>query len=560
MAEMLSVFQEYQLNILLLLGITLFFGTVGARIFKKYRIPQVVAYIIIGIILGNTGVGILNESIIETFSAFNYFALGLIGFLVGTELKKEIFKKYGKQLINIVLSESLGAFIIVTLVVVFIGNFFFDSTPVIWSLGLILGAISAATAPAATTDVLWEYKTRGPLTTTIFGIVGMDDGLSLILFAIATSVASGLLGQSDSGFISQSMHTLYEIGGSIGIGVLGGLSLSWVVKNLQEEYGILTFSVGLILLILGIANLLEMDILLSSMTAGIIVSNYIPRKSKEVSGLLGKITPPIYILFFTLFGAKLDIGHLTFPIVIIAAIYLAGRTLGKGLGANIGGRISKAPETVRKYLPFCLFSQAGVAIGLSIMVSHQFPGNIGNTVAVVITTTTFIVQLIGPISTKWAVKKAEEIGLNITEDDIIRESKAKDLMDKNIPLIYENMNLKGILEIFSETDNLYYPVVNQTGKLEGVLTVDNIKNSLMTSNLEWFLLAFDLMEPAVATVGSQTEMTEVMEILNRKNLEYLPVTSGDNKVLGFIERRAMNRKISTMIIERQQKAEKLGEN
>ena len=172
----------FHLNILLLLGLALFGGTVGGRIFQKFRIPQVVGYIIIGILIGQSGIKMVDESIIEALRPFNYFALGLIGFMVGGELKKEIFAKYGKDFLYILLCEGLAPFLLVSISVGILGTVMFGSGPFVWALALLLGAIASATDPATTTSVLKEYKTRGPLTTTILGIVALDDGLALFLF------------------------------------------------------------------------------------------------------------------------------------------------------------------------------------------------------------------------------------------------------------------------------------------------------------------------------------------------------------------------------------------
>jgi Kef-type K+ transport system membrane component KefB/predicted transcriptional regulator len=549
---------ESKLNILILIGLTILLGTIGSRLFKKFKVPQVIAFIIIGFFLGDSVFGIINKQMLSSFSFFNIFVLGITGFLIGGELKKAVFEKYGKQFINILLSEGLLAFILVTVLVVLLGNLFFDNMSFVWALGLLLGSIAAATAPAATTDVLWEYKTRGPLTTTILGIVGLDDGLGLILFAVASSVTFAIMGTNAPAISSVFLHILYEIGGSIGIGIMGGLTLSLIVRKMSDKYGIITFSLGTIVLILGFSKLIECDVLLSAMTAGVFVTNYIPRKSEEVFELTDELMPTLYILFFTFFGAQLNLQNLNLPIVMIAIVYLIGRTVGKGLGANFGARISKAPKTVQKYLPWCLFSQAGVAIGLSILANSRFPGEIGDSIVIIITTTTFVVQIVGPLAMRIAITGAGEAGLNITEEDIIRESKAKDIMDTTIPLIYENMTLAQILKIFSETDNLYYPVVDENKKLLGVITVDHIKNSLTTSGLDSFLLAYDLMEPVVAKASYDLPMVEVQEILSRYNLEYLPVVSSKNEVLGFLERKQISRKISTKLIELQKQAESLG--
>jgi Kef-type K+ transport system membrane component KefB/CBS domain-containing protein len=546
------------MNILILIGVTVFLGTSGSRLFKKFKIPQVIAFIIIGFLLGESGFGVINRETLSNFSPFNIFVLGVTGFLIGGELKSEIFKKYGKQFINILLSEGLIAFVLVALFVVSLGGLFFEDSAFIWALGLLLGSIAAATAPAATTDVLWEYKTRGPLTTTIVGIVGLDDGLGLILFAVASSVALAIMGTVEAGALYILTQIIYNIGGSIGIGIFGGLLISLIVRKLSDKYGIITFSIGIIIVILGFSKALDCDTLLSSMTAGVFITNYIPRKSKEIFRLTNEFMPTLYILFFTFFGAQLNLDNLSLPIIFLAIVYIIGRTAGKGLGANFGARISKAPKTVQKYLPWCLFSQAGVAIGLSILASERFPGEIGNSIVVIVTTTTFAVQIIGPLAMRIAITGAGEAGLNITEEDIIRESKAGNIMDTTIPLIYENMSLAQILKTFSETDNLYYPVVDGKKKLLGVITVDNIKNSLMTSGLDSFLLAHDLMEPVIAKASYNLPMVEVQEILSRYNLEYLPVVSAKNEVLGFLERRQISRKIFTKLIELQKQAESLG--
>ncbi|MBN1694477.1 cation:proton antiporter, partial [candidate division WOR-3 bacterium] len=542
---------------LILIGLTIFLGTASSRLFKRFKIPQVIAFIIIGFLLGDSVFGIIKREMLSTFSPFNIFVLGITGFLIGGELKSEIFKKYGKQFVNILLSEGLFAFVLVTVFVVFLGNLFFENSAFIWALGLLLGSIAAATAPAATTDVLWEYKARGPLTTTILGIVGLDDGLGLVLFAIASSVALAIVGVGETGGAYILVEIVYGIGVSIVIGIFGGVLMSLIVKKLSDKYAIVTFSIGIIAVVLGFSKALDCDILLSAMAAGVFVTNFIPRKSKEIFELTNEFMPALYILFFTFFGAQLNLDNLTLPIILIAIVYIIGRTLGKGLGANFGARISKAPRTVQKYLPWCLFSQAGVAIGLSILASERFPGEIGNSIVVIVTATTFVVQIIGPLAMRVAVTKAGEAGLNISEEDIVRMSKAQDIMDTAIPLIYEGVSLIKIIKIFSETDNLYYPVLDKKKKLLGVITVDNIKNSFKTSGLDAFLLAHDLMEPVIAKVSPDVPMTEVNEILSRYNLEYLPVVSSKNEVLGFLERRNISRKIFTKLIELQKKAEML---
>ncbi|MFH1441488.1 MAG: cation:proton antiporter [Candidatus Omnitrophota bacterium] len=545
------------LNILVLLGLALFGGTIGGRIFQKLRIPQVVGYIAIGIIIGESGFKIVDHKTILALQPFNYFALGLIGFMIGGELKKEVLLKYGRQFMIILLFEGFTSFLLVGGLVAVIGTFLFKDWHFAVSLGLLLGAISSATAPAATTDVLWEYKSRGPLTRTVLGIVALDDALALLLFAFASSIAVRLTQDSNGSFLNSLIHPVYEIGGSLLIGVLAGRFLSKILRTITEKDKMLTFLIGTVLFLLGLSLVIKVDMLLAAMTLGAVIANYTPRKSKEVFKLVEGFTPPIYVLFFVLVGAKLNVSSMTLPVIVLVLVYLVGRTLGKGIGANAGARIANAAKTVQKYLPLCLFSQAGVAIGLSIVAAHIFPDEIGNIIVIVITTSTFVVQLIGPSCTKLAITKAKEVGLNITEEDLISKTKVKDVLDKENHLIYENMKLIDILTIFSQSNNLYYPVVDNEKKLTGVITVDHIKNTFMETSLGHLLLANDFMEKAIAKTGPETSMAEVKEILDKYNLEYLPVVTENNEVLGILERRVVNKLISTKIIELQKQAEVL---
>ncbi|MCD6595933.1 cation:proton antiporter, partial [bacterium] len=547
----------HHLNILFILGIALFGGTIGGRIFQKLHIPKVVGYIAIGILIGQSGLKLITIDTIHSLKPFNYFALGLIGFMIGGELKKEVIAKYGKQFIIILLSEGIGAFVAVTLFIGIIGSFIFENPIYGWALGMLLGAIASATAPAATAGVLWEYKARGPLTRIILGIVAMDDGLALLLFSIAAAVAKSLLGESSMGLFSTIATPFYEITLALIIGIISGITLNTIVKRYDDSEKILAFSIGTVLFVLGFSLAMDADMLIAAMVLGVTITNYIPRKSKQVFNLVEKFNPPIYVLFFVLVGAKLNIAHLSYTIILVGALYLIGRTAGKMIGAYLGAKISGAPKSVQKYLPLCLFSQAGVAIGLSILAGQKFDESIGNPIILIVTAATFIVEILGPPFVKIAVVKAGEAGLNITEEDILIQSKAEDIMDKNIPVIYENMHLAKILTIFGETDNLYYPVTDKDKKLLGIITIENLKDAFSVSDLSDFLLADDLMEPAIASASPRTPMLDVLEIMKQHNLEYLPIVSKDNTIVGLLENRTIQRHISRKILEMKKRTDTL---
>ncbi|MFA4984676.1 MAG: cation:proton antiporter [Candidatus Omnitrophota bacterium] len=558
-SRLLTQFSFFHINILFLLGLALFGGTIGGRIFQKLQIPQVVGYIAIGIVIGVSGLKIIDREVLSALQPLNYFALGLIGFMIGRELKKEVFIKHGAKLINVLLFEGITAFILVSILVSILAFFIFGDFKFACALGLLLGAISSATAPAATTDVLWEYRTRGPLTTTVLSIVALDDGLALLLFAFASSIAFNLTGHASGTIFELFRHPLYEIGGSILIGSLSGWLLIKILKRYPQREKILAFSVGTVLLALGLASAFGMDMLLAAMILGAVSVNYAPKASAKMFEVVDSFTPPIYILFFVLVGSKLDITKISLPILLLAFVYLVGRSFGKGIGASLGARISGMPKTVQNYLPLCLFSQAGVAIGLSIVAAQAFPDQIGNTIIIVITVTTFVVQIIGPPLTKLAVVKAKETGLNITEEDLIHKLKVAEVMDTAYPLIYENMKLEEILKIFGESSNFYYPVVNKEGLLRGIIGVDDIRNAFATSGLSDLVVAVDLMEPSTTTISADASLSVAKELFGN-HLEYLPVVDKNNKLQGFLELRMLNKIISKKIIEFQSRIKSLDDS
>ncbi len=545
------------LNILLLLGIALFGGTIGGTFLTKIRFPSVVGYVVIGIILGRTGLGLIDKGVLTDLRPFNYLALGLIGFMIGGELKKDFLLKYGKQFLNILMFEGLTAFVTVSILVATVSFILTGELSTSIALALLLGSIASATAPAATTDVLWENKTRGPITSTVFGIVALDDALALILFAFSASLSKILNGSESSGFLISILQPVYEMTSAVVIGCIAGLILNFLFKSNIEKEKTLVFSLGLIILTLGLALTFKADMLLASMACGVIVANSKVKESQEIFDIIGRYTPPIFTLFFVLVGANLCVSNMTFLTIVLALVYLLSRTVGKMLGATIGARLGDAPVSVQKYLPFCLFSQAGVAIGLSILAEQKFSGTLGNSMVIIVTATTFIVQLIGPPFVKYAVTKGNEIGLSVSEEDLLRKNSINDILSKDIPIIYESTPIAQILNIFSTSNYLYFPVVTKAKKVLGIITIDNLKNSFLAFELTDLLLAHDLMEPIEKFYNKALLLSNANEELSHHNCDYLVVVDQQNKLEGILEKKDIQKFISRKITELHCKAENL---
>jgi len=547
------------LNIILLIGLAIFFGTTGARIFQRFRVPQVVGYVVIGLIIGESGFNLIGRETIETLSPFNMFALGIIGFMIGGELRLDVFKKQGRQFFVILCSEGISAFVLVALFTGAVAWYFKIEPHAAVAMALLLGAIASATAPAATANVLWEYKTRGPLTSTVLAIVALDDGLALLLYGIASSIAAALLGTTHNSMLTAILMAVLEISGAVVLGGLTGILLAFILKRIKEPDKALAFTISSVLLVIGISMALKLGSILAAMTLGVTITNLAGRKRKKIFELIEKFSPPIYVLFFVLAGAHLVLGQIARWMIAMVLVYLIGRTAGKALGSWFGAKYSKAPDVVRKYLGLCLLSQAGVAIGLAIISSRLFEGQIGHAIIVIIMTTTFIVEILGPMSVKLGVKKAGEMGLNITEEDLIETYTVGNVMETKVPVIPAGTPLSEVIKVVSSTDSLYYAVVDSGGKLLGAITLDGIRNTFMTQELNDWLVALDIMEPIVAMLTPDIALTEAFEKTRHLDVEHLPVVASDqdDRLVGILNCRAVRRSLSAEVLSRQQKADSM---
>ena len=553
-------------QLVLLLGLILFVGALGGWLFQKLKIPQVVGYIVMGIIIGSSGFHILEPNVIAALDPISTVALSLIGFLIGGELKLNVIKKYGKQFISILLFEAITPAIVVGGVVTLVVWLFTKDITHAVSLGLILGAICSATAPAATTDVLAEYRTRGPLTTTVYGIVAMDDAVALILYTIASTIVTPLIGGTALGFLPQLLNIFRDIFGSLLIGAAFGFLLSLITRHLLNKEGrILTFALGCLFLSTGVCEAFNFDNILAAMSLGFVMVNFAPAKTKGVFPLVDKYTPPIYVLFFVLVGAKLNIWIITPFLGLIAILYVLGRTFGKSIGSSFGAWLTKAPKTVQKYLPYCLLSQAGVAIGLSIAAGNDFADSIGPQILLIITATTFIVQLVGPVFVKIGVTKAGEVGLNVTVEDIKKNSRVTDVMwgkekvcNYDSPaIVYENDSLFTILNSFSRNQNLNYAVKNHQGKLIGVISLEHLKEVMQIGDFAESMLAMDVMDPARITVKPSTTLPDAYALFEENDIDAMAIVDTDGEALGIPEKTTVDHYLHTRIIELNRKLDEL---
>jgi len=546
-----------ELNIILLVGIAVFCGTVGAKIIQRFHIPQIIGYVIVGVIVGPL-LGVIPPEAIGVMEAFNVLALGIIGFLVGGELKREVFVKFGRQVWMILLFEGLAAFLFVG-ALTFSVMIFFSTWQTALAVSVVFAAICSATDPASTVSVLWEYKARGPLTAMLTAIVALDDALALLLYAVGVSVAGVITRHEQSGLSHALAGLAYHVPVAILLGGAAGLILIRILKKIDDPEKVLSFTVGSTLLVIGIAIKFDLDVILATMTLGVILVNVGRKRMASCFNLMRRFSVPIYILFFVFVGAmlKFELGNVLTWLLIAA--YVTGSIAGKTSGAYLGSLYSGAVKSIRKYLGFCLYPQGGIAVGLLIMASQKFDSQISSLMLLVVIIGAFILQMIGPLGVKFGARKAGELGLNITEDDLIKTYTVADIMDTAVPVIDAGTPLSEMIKVVGSTDSPCYPVIDYDNKLAGLVTLNGIRNTFATQELNEWLIALDIAEPVSESLNPNMSLSDALVEAKKLDTEFLPVTASDdaNKYLGILDVRAVYRRVSTEVLAKQKEADSM---
>jgi Kef-type K+ transport system membrane component KefB len=285
-----------------------------------------------------------------------------------------------------------------------------------WALGLILGSISAATAPAATVMVVQEQRAAGLLTSTLLAVVGIDDAIALTLFALAAAIAKALISSSrDLSLGVVALHSAYAIGAALLLGLVTGLAAGFLLRRLEGREAVFSLALGAVILNAGVANHLHLSALLANMTFGTVIINVTPISSRRLFDQMEVFAAPVFIAFFVIAGAHLRVDLLP-SLGLLGATYLVARMGGKVAGAWIGAVLARAPARVRGNIGFGLLSQVGVAIGLSLIVAQEFGGlgpeghRVALTVINVLLGTTIVTEVVGPMLTRYGLRRAGESG------------------------------------------------------------------------------------------------------------------------------------------------------
>ena len=394
-------------------------GLLMSRVAKKLSLPAVTAYLVAGLLLGPFCLGRLNivgfgfHSLEEAegFSILSQAALGFIAFAIGNEFRLSQLKHMGHQAITVGILQAVITTIFVD--VALIALHFINPSLLSLSSAITLGAIAAATAPAATLMVVKQYKADGPLTKLLLLVVAIDDAVGLVLFSASFGIAKAL----EMGSISVTavvLEPILEIILSLGLGALMGFVLNEIEKFFHSRSKRMAISVGFVLLTVGI-SMLEFQIgsvhcgfslLLVCMMTGTVFCN-ICDFSEELMTRVDGWTTPLNILFFVISGAELDLNIFRNPMIpMIGVIYIIFRSLGKYFGSSISCRMTHCDENVTKHIGITLLPQAGVALG---MAQTAVALSDGAMVRNVVLFSVLIYELVGPVLTKRALMSAGEI-------------------------------------------------------------------------------------------------------------------------------------------------------
>ena len=414
---------------LIAISIAIFAGLMLSRVAKLLKLPAVTAYLVAGILigpyvlgqLGIEGLGFVSGENVKSFSIISEVALGFIAFSIGNEFRVSQLKQIGKQATVIGIFQALVTALLVDAAL--IGLHFAMPKVLSLSAAITLGAIATATAPAATLMVVKQYKAKGPLTSILLPVVALDDAVGLVVFSISFGVAKALVPGGTISIISILVEPLLEVVLSLALGAVVGLAFTFFERFFHSRSKRLSMSVAFVLLTVGLSMMkfnvsigngehlhIGFSSLLTCMMLGTIFCN-ICDFSEELMDRVDRWTAPIFVLFFVISGAELELSVFTsLSVIIVGVVYIAARSIGKYTGAYASAKAVKCDRKIVNYLGITLLPQAGVALGMALKVGNAvgFEGD-ADIVRNITLFAVLIYELVGPMLTKISLLRAGEI-------------------------------------------------------------------------------------------------------------------------------------------------------
>ena len=429
------------MQVLLLIAVALFSGLLMTRLFVKFHLPDVTAYLVAGVligpcVLGRFGFGFQTFEQVDSLSLISDVALGFIAFAIGHEFRLSALKQTGRQATIIGILQAVVATAVVDIALII----FHFLRPDLLSLpvAITLGAIAAATAPAATLMVVRQYKAKGPVTDVLLPVVALDDAVGLVIFAVSFGVAQAMK-NGNTNIAALIIEPLAEVVLSIGFGALSGVILTCLERYFHSRRNRNSLIVGSVILTVAVSQLkipvgqftFGFSSLLVCMMLGTVFCNFCPL-SEELMDRADRWSGPAITLFFVLSGSALQFDVFGEPaVILIGVIYILARSIGKMFGARWSATLAKSPATVRKYLGITLLPQAGVALGMCATAYRVLGGAEGTLIRNIVLFGVLIYELFGPSLTKMALTKAGDIQAIPSE---VKERREKELEQVTKPV------------------------------------------------------------------------------------------------------------------------------
>lgn len=405
----------------------------AGKLISKLRLPSILGWLIVGMILGPHAVGLVNNEILDSVwyeTVIHVLECG-VGLMIGTELVWRKIKQSGKSIIITTLTQSLGTFLVVSLVFGIV--FSISEIPVY--LAFVFGGIALATAPAPALSIVKEFHSDGPVTRTLIPMAALDDMVGVVVFFTTIAIVAGN--------ISQQKLPAYMIAAVVVlplvIGVATGIPAGFLLKKHRPKGPTLLIIIGMILLTSCIGfvcnsylmpspvlNFMLMGMAFSAAFSNMVSADRLSEIMEDFNPILGI---SIIIVILNL-GAPLDY-HLILGAGLFTAIYILARAFGKYFGARFGASITRSPDTVKKYLGFTLLPHSGVLLvftGIAVSVLSGPAPECAQIVQGTIAAAAVINEIIAVI----AAKKGFEWAGELNRDGKKRDGKETDGKEKQL--------------------------------------------------------------------------------------------------------------------------------
>lgn len=382
---------------LLALGVLLLAGLATDALGRHTPLPRVTLLLLFGIVAGPSGFDAIPETLLANFDLFANLALLMVGFLLGEKITPARLGAAGRGVGAVVLGEGLLTVVLVG------GGLALAGLPA--HVALALACIAAASAPAATFEVVTEERAAGPFTDRLLAIVALDDVLGLLLFGLGMGIVAAAT--SGLGLLAGGGFALREIGGAVLLGIALGVPGALLSGRLEAGEPTLVEALGLVFACGGLALTFDVSFLLAAMTMGAVVANLARHHERPFHAIEG-IEWPFMIVFFAVAGARLEV-HALGALGVLGAVYVACRVAGKLAGCVLGARLGGLDGCTGRWLGCALLPQAGVAMGMALIAADRMPEH-GALVLSIVVGTTVLFELVGPVFTRLALRRMGEAG------------------------------------------------------------------------------------------------------------------------------------------------------